>query len=254
MNFELEFKMIDEPNIKLSNFGEYFYSNIVMFAPTYNEEFSKKSDIKVSTLLKFFDAGHDIIIFGDRDTGSFLRKLVNEFGADYDDYDSGVRDSLYLHNMKDVLNPDLVKLKNSDIIITKNVINIPAVTKLPKGYILYEGIGMELDSHNSYLFPILKADENSYSINVKTGQFYNNGEKIKLVSGYQARNNRRIVITGSTALCSNKFYYLSSYDGSEPLRSPNFNFCQDILNWNFQRSGVIKYENVRHVRVKLFVI
>ena len=30
------------------------------------------------------------------------------------------------------------------------------------------------------------------------------------------------------------------------LESPNAIFCQDILNWNFQRTGVLKYENVRH--------
>ena len=30
------------------------------------------------------------------------------------------------------------------------------------------------------------------------------------------------------------------------LDSPNAVFCQDILNWNFQRTGILKYENVRH--------
>jgi hypothetical protein len=37
MGFDLDFKMIDDPNIKLSNFGEYFYNNVIYFAPTYNE-------------------------------------------------------------------------------------------------------------------------------------------------------------------------------------------------------------------------
>jgi oligosaccharyltransferase complex subunit beta len=141
-------------------------------------------------------------------------------------------------------------MKRNDIVVTKNTINIPVVTKAPKGFILYEGIAMEVDPVNSYVFPILKADENSYSINTRTGEFYNYGEKIKLVNGYQARNNRRVVISGSMSLCSNKFYFLSDQQHSDPLNSPNAKFCQDMLNWNFQRSGVLKYENIRHERVK----
>ena len=139
-------------------------------------------------------------------------------------------------------------MKNNEIIVTKNTINIPAVTKQPKGYILYEGIGMEIDPHNSYLFPVLRADDNSYSINTETGEFYNNGDKIKLVNAYQGRNNRRVVISGSLDMCSNKFYILSSTNG-EAINSPNAQFCQDMLNWNFQRTGVLKYENIRHYKV-----
>lgn len=139
-------------------------------------------------------------------------------------------------------------MKNNGIIVTKNTINVSVVTKLPKGYILYEGIAQEIDPHNQYVFPILRADENSYSINSRTGEFYNNGDRIKLISGYQARNNRRVVISGSTSVCSDKFYYLSSTDGKVE-NSPNALFCQDLLNWNFQRTGVLKYDNIRHQRV-----
>ena len=251
MNFELDFKMIDDPTIKLTYFGEYLYSNIIFFAPSYTEEFAKKSDIKIASLLKFFDDGHDILIFGDKNVGNFLRKFVTEFGVDFDDYDSQVKDSLYLHNYKESLNPDLLNMKSNEIIVTKNTINIPVVSKLPKNFILYEGIGMDIDSHNQYVFPILKADENSYSINTQTGRFYGNGEKIKLVNAYQGRNNRRVVISGSTALCSNKFYFLSAADGSDARHSPNAMFCQDFVNWNFQRSGVLKFENIRHQRVRI---
>ena len=119
-----------------------------------------------------------------------------------------MKDSLYLHNNKDVLNPELVKLKDNGIIVTKNVINVPVLNKLPKNYILYEGIGHEADHDSTYLNTILRADESCYSINTKTGQFYNFGEKIRLVSIYQARNNRRVIMSGSTSLCSNKFYHL----------------------------------------------
>ena len=80
-----------------------------------------------------------------------------------------------------------------------------------------------------------------------TGEVYSNGEHIKLVTGYQARNNKRVVVLGSTEICSDKFYFLSmGEDNKSMLDSPNAVFCKDILNWNFQRTGVLKFTNVKH--------
>ena len=136
-------------------------------------------------------------------------------------------------------------MKNNQIVVTKNTIAVSSICRTPKNFILFEGIGQEIDPSNNYLFNIMKANENTYSKGIKSNEYFNNGEKIKFVNGYQGRNNRRITISGSINLCSNKFYYLSSLDNS-----PNANFCQDISNWNFQRTGVLKYENIRHQRVK----
>ena len=248
MGYTLEYKMIDDNDIKLTYFGEYLYTNIIYMASSYNEDISKKSEINIQNLLKFIDEGHDMLLFANKEVGSFLRKLSNEFGVDFDDYDSQIKDSLYIHNLKSSLNPQLIAMRNDEIVVTKNSINVPVIVKQPKGYILYEGIGMDIDPQSQYVFPILKADENSYSVNTKTNEVYANGDKIKLVSGYQARNNRRVVISGSSNLCSDKLYYLSNVNGTKIEESPNAKFCQDILNWNFQRTGVLKFDNVRHNR------
>ena len=248
MGYTIEYKMIDDNDIKLTYFGEYLYTNIIYMASSYNEDISKKSEINIQNLLKFLDEGHDMLLFANKEVGSFLRKLSNEFGVDFDDYDSQIKDSLYIHNLKSSLNPQLISMRNDEIVVTKNSINVPVIVKQPKGYILYEGIGMDIDPQNQYVFPILKADENSYSVNTKTNEVYANGDKIKLVSGYQARNNRRVVISGSTNLCSDKLYYLSNVNGTKIEESPNAKFCQDILNWNFQLTGVLKFDNVRHNR------
>ena len=248
MGYLLEFKMIDDSDIKLTYFGEYLYTNIIYMASSFNEDISKKNDIQIQTLLKYLDDGHDMLLFANKDVGNFLRKLSNEFGVDFDDYDSQIKDSLYIHNLKSSLNSQLISMGNDEIVVTKNAINVPVIVRPPKGYILYEGIGMDLDPQNQYVFPILKADENSYSVNAKTNEVYANGDKVKMVAGYQARNNRRVVISGSANMCSDKMYYLSNVNGINIAESPNAKFCMDILNWNFQRSGVLKFENVRHNR------
>lgn len=243
--FEPIFKMADDNSLTFASYGEYKYDNIILFAPSYEEK--AKNDVTISNLLKFIDDGKDLMILGNKDSAKFLRNLVNEFGVDYDDYDSQVKDSLYLHNLKEQLHPDLIKMLNDGIIPTKNIINIPKLFKRPQKHILYEGIGMDLDPQNKYIFPILKADDTSYSINTQTGEVYTNGERIKLVSGYQARNNRRVIISGSSNICSDKLYYLSNIgEEMDIAKSPNARFCKDLLNWNFQKTGVLKFENVRH--------
>ena len=247
MGYEIDFKMANDKEIKLTNYGEYIYDGIIFFAPTYTD--TKKNEISIQNLLKFIDDGHDLMIFGSNDASKFMRELVNEFGIDYDDYDSEIKDSMYLHSDSGItgLNKQLINLSDEEIIISKNLIEIHNIFNTPKGYILYKGIGMDLDPQNKYVFPILRGDKNSYSVSKATGEVYSNGEHIKLVNGYQARNNRRIVVLGSTEICSDKFYYLSMTDDNKSmLESPNAIFCEDILNWNFQRTGILKYENVRH--------
>ena len=247
MGYDIDFKMANDKEIKLTNFGEYIYDNIIFFAPTYSD--TKKNEINIQNLLKYIDDGHDLMIFGSSDASKFMRELVNEFGVDYDDYDSELKDTLYLHPDSGItgLNTQLLNLYDEEIIISKNTIGISSIFNKPNGYILYKGIGMDLDTQNKYIFPILSGDKNSYSVSKSTGEVYSNGEHIKLVNGYQARNNRRIVILGSTEICSDKFYYLSmTEDNKSIIDSPNSVFCQDILNWNFQRTGILKFENVRH--------
>ena len=247
MGYEIDYKMANDKDIKLTNFGEYLYDNIIFFAPTFTD--SKKNEINIQNLLKFVDDGHDLMIFGSSDASKFMRELVNEFGVDYDDYDSEIKDSIYLNSNSGItgLNKQLIDLSDEEIIISKNIIGINNIFNKPNGYILYKGIGMDLDPQNKYVFPILSGDKNSYSVSKTTGEVYSNGEHIKLVNGYQARNNRRIVVLGSTDICSDKFYYLSmTEDNVSMLDSPNAKFCEDILNWNFQRTGILKYENVRH--------
>ena len=247
MGYDIDFKMANDKEIKLTNFGEYIYDNIIFFAPTYSD--TKKNEINIQNLLKYIDDGHDLMIFGSSDASKFMRELVNEFGVDYDDYDSELKDTLYLHPDSGItgLNTQLLNLYDEEIIISKNTIGISSIFNKPNGYILYKGIGMDLDPQNKYIFPILSGDKNSYSVSKSTGEVYSNGEHIKLVNGYQARNNRRIVILGSTEICSDKFYYLSmTEDNKNIIDSPNSVFCQDILNWNFQRTGILKFENVRH--------
>jgi len=86
LNIDLDFKIIDDPTIQLTYYGEYIYQSIIFFAPTFSDDLSKKNDLKLANILKFIDSGHDIMIFANSEVGNYIRKLANEFGVDFDDY------------------------------------------------------------------------------------------------------------------------------------------------------------------------
>lgn len=247
-SYELEFKMVDDNSIKLDFYGDKLFDSIILCVPSLTDEQAKNSEISIKKILKHFDDGGNLMIIADKNVDSYLRTLVTEFGVDFDDYDSQVKDSLYLHSLKSNLNADLIDQRTNNIVVTKNVIPVKNVFHHPLNYILYEGIGLDIDMHNQYLFSVLRADDNSYSVNSENGLYYNFGDKIKLVAAYQGKNNKRVIISGSSSLCSNKFYFLSSVDGMNPLNSANALFCNDLILWNTQNTGVLKYENVRHQR------
>lgn len=86
LGIEIDFKMVDDESVQLSVFGEYIYSSVIFFAPSFSDDLAKKSDLKLSNILKFIDNGHDIMVFANSEVGNYIRKLANEFGVDFDEY------------------------------------------------------------------------------------------------------------------------------------------------------------------------
>lgn len=72
------------------------------------------------------------------------------------------------------------------------------------------------------------------------------GSDITLVAGYQSRYNQRVIISGSTELCTDDFISLSLSQESDYTQSPNWILCKNMLDWNFQQKSVLKAENLFH--------
>ena len=77
-------------------------------------------------------------------------------------------------------------------------------TPLDRPVLFEDGIGalLDLPKNNRHVFPILRADEGSYSFNQgapeRTQTSSVSGNQLSLVTGYQTTYNQRIVISGST--------------------------------------------------------
>ena len=72
------------------------------------------------------------------------------------------------------------------------------------------GVAQIIDPENQYVFPILKAEQTTFSLHSDKNEVAkSSGDAITLVSGYQTRGNQRVSISGSLSLCSNDNIHLT---------------------------------------------
>lgn len=73
-----------------------------------------------------------------------------------------------------------------------------------------------------------------------------------LISALQARNNARVLFSGSLDLCSDEFYRspVKSANGKlQSAKSGNEALCQSLSRWVFKEEGVLRVGKVEHHRV-----
>ncbi|KAI3674741.1 hypothetical protein L2E82_51967 [Cichorium intybus] len=118
-----------------------------------------------------------------------------------------------------------------------------------KDPVVFKGIGHSLNPANSLVLKVLSASPSAYSANPKSKLSTPpslSGSSISSVSVVQARNNARIVFSGSSDLFSNKHSIFYSFVFA---KSGNQQFATEISKWVFSERGHLKAVNVRHQRV-----
>jgi len=108
--------------------------------------------------------------------------------------------------------------------------------------LLFKGIGHTIAHNNGLNFPIINGYETTFSgSNLEiTSQPENLGRNTILISALQARNNARVVISGSLDFFSNA-YFTSATE--------NRYLSNELSKWAFSERGVLRTSNVTHHRV-----
>jgi oligosaccharyltransferase complex subunit beta len=123
--------------------------------------------------------------------------------------------------------------------------------------VLFRGIGHAVDDSNILAIKALRGNPSTYSANpAKPIDDYpeNAGADTLLVTALQARNNARIVITGSIDMFSNKFFRTKWSEASSSSGSPyvgNELFCGSISKWVFGEVGVLRFRDIVHNKVSV---
>ncbi|KAG0623990.1 hypothetical protein M758_3G215800 [Ceratodon purpureus] len=245
--FELDIKLADDPNLALQSYGSYHYDALVLFAPKVE---SLGGSLDTAAVMDFVDSGHDLILAADATTSEAIREIATECGADFDEFHKAV--------VIDHVKYAITKFgSDHSLIAADNLIDSSVIlgSEGIKEPILYRGLGHTLNPTSELGIKVLSASPTAFSgkVDAEITDLPNLiGSSISLVSVVQARNNARIMISGSLELFSNKFFESSVQQfGSENKfeKSGNQQFAVELTKWTFHERGHLKASNVHHHKI-----
>lgn len=221
--YSLIFKLADDANLQLSKYGEYLYQHLIIFAPSI-EEFG--GSLSVDAITDFIDGGGNVLVAGSSQSGDALRELASECGFEIDEEGASVIDHMN-YDLSDsgyhtmiVINP--TTLIDASVIVGSQ--NIPPL--------LYEGTGLIADTNNPLLLRLLTATNSAYSYNPNNPvKEYPHavGKNTLLIGALQARNNARVLFSGSLFFFSDE-----AFTKSIQKVQGNTNFYIDTLKYLFE--------------------
>lgn len=229
--YTLDYHRADDPNIALSNYGEFQYDSLIILAPK-SEEFGGSAT--VANILEFVDEGHDVLIAADSDASFQVREIASACGIELDDEGAYVIDHLNFH--KSDFNGQ------HTLIEANNFADIDIITGANPKPVLYRGVGLALNSENSRVFAVLSGSGSAYSANPReaTQTFHAAGTATTLVASLQARNSARVTVSGSMELFSNEFFSFAEF-GNEA-------FVDHLTKWTLHERGLIRATPLKHAR------
>jgi oligosaccharyltransferase complex subunit beta len=246
--FQVTLKRADDANLALIKFGEFVYDHLIIFAPGVQDFGGSLNTAEISN---FVDRGGNVLIAGASKLGDAIRELATEHGFEFDDESTSVIDH---HNYDSSLdNGDHTTI----IVDPKNLIKAKLITGNSQAFgpILYRGVSLISSSANKLKLDVLTASSTAYSFGPrKAVNEYPSaiGRSTVLVGALQARNNARVIITGSVDMFSDEFINANvakAGNGAKPTKSGNGEFVQALSKWVFQEVGVLRVKSVTHHKV-----
>jgi oligosaccharyltransferase complex subunit beta len=154
----------------------------------------------------------------------------------------------------DHLNYDAVRDTGKHTVVAvdpKNLIDAAPIVGTNNGApILYEGSSLLVDPENPLVLEILTASSSAYSYdpNKQISEYpHTVGKNTVLIAGLQARNNARVVFTGSLDLFSDSYAAATAQrPGKAAVKSGNEALIKSLTQWVFKEKGVLRLSNVTH--------
>jgi len=226
--YALTFVQSDESSVELTHFGDYLYDHLIVFSPT-TEGFG---GLTVQSILDFIDSGHNLILAGDSQAEAG-RRIARECGFEFTEPGFSVRDNFQNFNSEDVLSLSVANILQSPSIVGD---------KPSKKPILFKGISLTIPSNDGLHFSILGGYDTTFSaqpgVPLKQEDLLSGvGKQTVLVAGLQARNNARVVVSGSLSFFSDQ-YFRSASD--------NQYLAAQLSRWAFKEAGIVRVSNISH--------
>ena len=217
--YVLSFKLADDSNLLLSKYGEYVYRHLIIFAPSV-EEFG--GSLSVNSITDFIDGGGNVLIAGSSQSGDALRELASECGFEVDEEGANVIDHMN-YDISDSGQHTTIVADSSNLIDASVIVGSKSVPPL-----LYRGTGLIADPDNPLILRLLTASSSAYSYNPKQPvKEYPHavGKNTLLTAALQARNNARVLFSGSLYFFSDEAFTSSVKKAQGNLGSFFKYFC-----------------------------
>jgi len=236
------------PNLQLSKYGDYIYDSLIIFAPQL-EEFG--GYLSIDSILNFIDDGHNVILAADSTASDLVRELALECGVELGDEGYYVIDHLHYTTDDEGDHTEIV-------LDEENILKAPIITGKVKGSVVFRGTGLTLESGNELLLPLLSAHTTSYVYDphaVVKDEPEMKGRSTTLIAALQARNNARVLISGSLDFFSDEYFSkvgkkaVSDHANKKTAASAtsaNAALAINLASWTFGDRGVLRASNVRH--------
>ncbi|KRZ66752.1 Dolichyl-diphosphooligosaccharide--protein glycosyltransferase 48 kDa subunit [Trichinella papuae] len=249
LGFEVTFRMADDPSLVLSKYGELLYHHIAIFAPS-TIEFG--GAVNVPEIVDFVDHGGNVLVAGDSRIGHAIGSLAAECGFEFGENSTAMID--HFNNDEALDNGQHTTFfVNSENVADADII----VEKKNLAPVVYRGTGLIRRENNPLTLAIMHAPRTAYarSLEGEAGMVNRKshwrliGNNAVLVGAVQAKNNARIVFTGSLDMFSDEFIN-SNYvqEGKKIVQTGNRDFVKAITEWVFKRKGVLRVKSIRHHR------
>ncbi|XP_005182834.1 dolichyl-diphosphooligosaccharide--protein glycosyltransferase 48 kDa subunit [Musca domestica] len=244
--FKLTYKLADDSGLLLSRYGEYLYKNLIIFAPSV-EEFG--GEISVEKLAQFVDDGGNVLVAGSEQSGDALREFASECGFEIDEEGASVMDHLH-YDVSDKGDHTTILTASKNLINSRTIVgNSRDDIKKP---LVYKGTGLLADKENSLVLQLLTAESTAYSYNPDQAiKDYPHavGRNTLLIAALQARNNARVVFSGSLYFFSDEAFTNSvtyAQTGESFKQSGNRDVANSISKWVFGETGALRVAGVKH--------
>lgn len=167
---------------------------------------------------------------------------------------SDVRDGALQTAVIDHLNYDVHDRDNRHtLVLAGGVLNNSLIVG-PGGIanpVLYRGIGIALEDTNPLVCPVVWGNPSAYSYfpdeSVAAPPVVA-GQSVVLVAAAQARNNARMIFTGSIDMFSDEFFQRRTQRPGDKASAPsgNLQLTTEMAQWLSKDRGVLRYSNVTH--------
>ena len=161
----------------------------------------------------------------------------------------GLQDLLCASSLPCVFQHTLIAAPASGLLSSEMIVGSPS-----KAPLLYRGTGLIVDPENPLLLPILRSPSTAYShdpIAPVADYPHATGQSVVLLAALQARNNARVLVSGSLEFFSDAFITapVTTPQGEAFKESGNGRVVDAVTKWALKEAGVLRVVSVSHNKV-----